>query len=316
MPGALGAAHGQAHRLHAAVAPGLHDVGIHLGHALGQAPAQFDAEQLAHLGPRRHRFHTGQQGLADDLRPQRIAVVVGPAQAQQRAHVGIQLTQLPLAGMLDRQAEAVGFDAGFHLVVVHQAQGLPGGGGRSARGLAAGRGFARHLMVQRVVEGMAEGGLLAVQLELGRQEVVALMDAQAGECGQAQAVHAALRRLTGGMLDAQGRSLQRGVGTRKRRIHDAHGDRGGTRQATAWRAGCLMPRISASMGATSTPCRGGQRLSASRISRSSFTSSGSGAGAAGAGSGSDRRRRLICLTITKMTKARIRKLSATVRKLP
>ena len=53
-------------------------------------------------------------------------------------------------------------------------------------------------------------------------------------------------------------------------------------------------------------------LSASRISRSSTTSSGGAAGLAG----SARRRRLICFTIRKMMKARIRKLSATVMKLP
>ena len=57
---------------------------------------------------------------------------------------------------------------------------------------------------------------------------------------------------------------------------------------------------------------GFQRLTASRISRSSTTSSG---GAAGAG-GVSRFRRLICFTIRKMMNARIRKLIATVMKFP
>ena len=55
-----------------------------------------------------------------------------------------------------------------------------------------------------------------------------------------------------------------------------------------------------------------QRLTASRISRSSVTSSG---GAGGAG-GVSRFRRFICFTIRKMMNARIRKLIATVMKLP
>ncbi len=53
----------------------------------------------------------------------------------------------------------------------------------------------------------------------------------------------------------------------------------------------------------------------SRISRSRMTSSGVGAGADGAAS-SLRFRRLICLTIIKMMKARMTKLTATVMKLP
>ena len=57
--------------------------------------------------------------------------------------------------------------------------------------------------------------------------------------------------------------------------------------------------------------------SASRISRSSTMSSGAASGtSAGGGLGSSRRSRLICLIIRKITKARIRKFSATVMKLP
>ena len=59
-------------------------------------------------------------------------------------------------------------------------------------------------------------------------------------------------------------------------------------------------------------------FSESRISRSSNTSSGAGAGAAGAaGAGvASRFMRFICLTIRKMTKARMTKFSEIVMKLP
>jgi len=55
---------------------------------------------------------------------------------------------------------------------------------------------------------------------------------------------------------------------------------------------------------------------ASRISRSSITSSGVGVGAAGGAGGASRFRRFICLIIRKMMNARMMKLMAMVMKLP
>src|ERR1043165_9312300 len=50
-------------------------------------------------------------------------------------HVGIQLADLPFAGVRDLEREAVGRDLDLDLVVVDQAQGVPAGGQRRA-GLA------------------------------------------------------------------------------------------------------------------------------------------------------------------------------------
>ena len=58
---------------------------------------------------------------ADRLGPKRVAVLVGAADAQQRAHVGGQVAQFPFAFVRDRLADAVGEHALLDLVVLDQA---------------------------------------------------------------------------------------------------------------------------------------------------------------------------------------------------
>ncbi len=148
---------------------------------------------------------------------------------------------------------------------------------------------------------VAEHRQLAVQLELRAEQAVALKDVGRRQRGGAQAVDALFGGHARGAFDAfqggfEGRRQTWCVG----RVH---------RDGSV----CSLHRRSDAGTGAVRPGRADYFFNASRISRSSTTSSGV---AAALGGCSARLSRLICRTMMKMMKARMMKFSATVRKLP
>jgi hypothetical protein len=200
----------------------LRDRAVQGGHGTGQRARDLFRQHAAHLRPLADHVASRDQGLADRFRAQRIAgLAIGAVGAvQQSHHQGVELAQLPLAFVLKRHADAFGADLDLNLAVVHQAQALPARA-EAAAGLRVAFQAAQvcgHALVQPFVETHREGRLLAVQLELARQQVFALPRPRAGQCRHAEGVDAALGGVPRGDLDAldgldQGGRLERGGGT-------------------------------------------------------------------------------------------------------
>ena len=207
--------HRQAHRTHAGVPQVGHDVTVGLAHRQRQRAADLGAQHLAHLGAVGNRLDRADHRLAHHLGPQRVAVVVGRAQVQQRAHVGVEFADLPLAGVGDFLREAVGRDVDLHLMVVHQRQRFPvrhqriGCDGRP-RGRHQRAGLACHIGVQRLVEGQREDRQLAVEFVLRAQQRITLDHAGGGQRRQPQAFHRVLGRRPGSHAHALDGAFQVG----------------------------------------------------------------------------------------------------------
>ncbi|HEX6363059.1 MAG TPA: hypothetical protein VFZ93_08885, partial [Albitalea sp.] len=101
VPGPVHRAQREAHRLHAALLQVLHDRAVAGGHRRGHRLAELAREQLAAVGVRRHGLHGAKDGVAERLAAQRVAFLVGRAEAQHRAHVAGELAQLPFARVRD-----------------------------------------------------------------------------------------------------------------------------------------------------------------------------------------------------------------------
>jgi hypothetical protein len=84
-------------------------------------------EDAAALALARDRHDAAVQRRADDLGAQRIPLVVGPPEIEQRAHVGGELAQLVLALVRDHLAEADEVHLLLDLLLVDQAERLPVG---------------------------------------------------------------------------------------------------------------------------------------------------------------------------------------------
>ena len=202
--------------------------------------------------------------------------------------------------------DAIGGDLGLHLAVVDQAQAVPARGCRGLRGLLDGRAgcqFAQQPLVEGLVEGQHKHRRLAIELELGAQQSVALLRAGRRQRRQAQAFDRAFGGLSRHELEALDAPFP---------ARPAGDERG---SASWMHVQCYQYAASRADGAVRPPPPA-YFLSASRISRSSSTSSGVGAGGAGGAGGAARLSRFTCLTIMKMMKARMTKLMATVMKLP
>ncbi|MBW8892079.1 MAG: hypothetical protein JF617_07930 [Burkholderiales bacterium] len=113
--------HAQVLRPKPARAQQLGDVGIAGAHLLGQGAGQLVDQGLAGQRVVGDGLHRVEQGLANDFRPQRVALANLDA-----GDVGLDLAQLPFAVVADGQADAVGRDQVVDLVVIHQREFAPG----------------------------------------------------------------------------------------------------------------------------------------------------------------------------------------------
>jgi hypothetical protein len=251
---------------------------------------------------------------ADDLGAQGIPLVVGAAEVEERAHVRGELAQLPLALVRDHLAEAHEVHLLLDLGLVDEAERLPVGRLELALGVDARRELLGDLLAQRFAERVLVGAEVAAQLLLGEHELVALGDLDRGLRLRVQHLGDPRRRRGDRRAHHLDGCVERGLGARFDQIHlggKPEGER--TKFRLVWAKGRARPRHCFTLRRASAPGEPhAQRRSESRISRSRTTSSGVAAG----GGGSVRRSRLICRTITKMMKARIRKLITTVMKLP
>ena len=295
---ALGAAEARQRRLQAGGAHVGDDRGIGVRQRRRQGPAQFGQQHLALVGAIGDLVDAADDGVADDLRPQRVARRVSVA-LQHGADEPVELALLGLAVLGALQSQPLGADLEFDLLVVDQAQRVPAGRVQGPLRAVARQHLALDAAVQRLVEPVAEQRQLAVQLELRAQQRVALEHVGRGERRHAEAVHGALGRLAGGELCPRAASMAAG----RPRAGVWFMGRGSMRHASATDPPAQGPR-------TGQAC---YFLNASRISRSSCTSSGV---AGGGGGGAADLSLLICRTMMKMMKARMTKFSATVMKLP
>jgi hypothetical protein len=200
-------AHAQAGRLHAGLAQIADDGRIGAAHLQREHAAEFALQQVAYVLPLAHRLDALQQGQADGLGPQGIAF---HGLAEQRSDIALELTQFPFAGVLDFETEAVGRDLAFNLLVLDQAERIPGGFGAAA---AAWGAVLPQPLVQALVEGKREHRRLAVELELRAQQGVALEDVAGRQRSQAQALDRAFHRRTRGQLQPLGGGFEQGVQT-------------------------------------------------------------------------------------------------------
>ena len=220
-------------------------------------------------------------------------------------------------------------------MVVHQRQRFPARHQAVGCDCRSGAGcqradLARYIGIERLVEGQRKDGQLAVELILRAKQGVALQHAVGAQRSQTQAVNRVLGRRArrhahplNGAFQVGGQSRGQGLvhGRAVRRRPGLDPPRARLLPLHHWHIGTPAPDLNATPHPPATSrCRrtgaGQRRFSASRISRSSTTSSGVGAGAAGAGAGSARFILLTWRIIMKMTRAKMMKLIATVMKLP
>ena len=106
----------------------LNDRRVALGHRLAHRVTHLARQQLASFGIGSHGQQAAADRAAEHVCAQRVALLVGAADAEYSAHVGRHLAKFPFAGVRDLLADAVGQHALIELMVFHERQRLPVGG--------------------------------------------------------------------------------------------------------------------------------------------------------------------------------------------
>ncbi len=234
-------AHRQGHRPNATLLEHLQDVLVALRHRMGHRGAELAREQASALALARDRFDAAVQRRADDLGPDRVALVVGPADAEERAGVRRELAQLPLALVRDQLAEAHEVHLLLDLLLADEAEGLPVGRLELSLVVDARLELLGDLLSQRFEERVLERAEVPAQFLLRDDDLVALRDL-GRVLGQDREVlgHVRRRRRRRRADQTHGR-VERGLGARVDRIHQGVGP---TSAANSSKTGEDVPSMS------------------------------------------------------------------------
>ncbi len=187
--------------LHAARLQVAQDLGVASLHGFRQRHAHLAGEQPARFSVLGHRFDGAVGGQTDRLGPQRVAVLVAADRVEQAGHVRRHFTQFPFAVLADLRSDAVGVHALLDFVVVDQAEGLPVCRFQPPAAVGARRKVLADAIAQLVSEHQMEVGHVAAQVELRRQQRVALARLRDRKRQRAQQIRDAVRHRRDGRVD-------------------------------------------------------------------------------------------------------------------
>ena len=238
---ALDRAHRQVHRMDAALLQHLDDLRVALRHRLGHVLPELAGVDAAMVAVARDRFDALVQRRADDLGAQRVALVVGAAEREERSHVGRQVAQLPVALVRDQLAEADVVHPRLDLLDIDQAERLPVGRLELALLVDLGREVLGDPLAQRLVERALEHAHVATQLLHRVEDELALGRPGGALCLHVETFCHAHRRRRGRRPDEVHGRVERGLYAWFDRIHLG---RDAPRRAAARAGGPLCRRSS------------------------------------------------------------------------